>query len=60
LQSDWEGIVEAGTPIAQVIPFKRESWKSELDNNFSENSLSSWANNEYQRHSSKFRGFYKE
>jgi hypothetical protein len=23
----WEGIIPAGTPMAQVIPFKRESWK---------------------------------
>ena len=24
----WEGIIPAGTPIAQVIPFKRDSWKA--------------------------------
>lgn len=23
----WEGIIPAGTPMAQVIPFKRDSWK---------------------------------
>jgi hypothetical protein len=23
----WEGIIPAGTPMAQVIPFRRESWK---------------------------------
>jgi hypothetical protein len=23
----WTGIIPAGTPIAQIIPFKRESWK---------------------------------
>lgn len=28
IRKDWEGIIEAGTPIAQVIPFKRESWAS--------------------------------
>lgn len=26
----WEGMIPAGTPIIQVIPFKRESWKMEL------------------------------
>jgi hypothetical protein len=26
----WEGLIPAGTPMAQVIPFKRESWKCEL------------------------------
>lgn len=28
--SSWEGIIPAGTPIAQVIPFKRDSWKMEV------------------------------
>jgi hypothetical protein len=30
--NDWafEGIIPAGTPMAQVIPFKRESWKMEI------------------------------
>jgi hypothetical protein len=27
---DWEGIIPAGTPMAQVIPFKREPWKHSL------------------------------
>lgn len=26
---NWEGMIPAGTPIAQVIPFKRDSWKME-------------------------------
>ena len=26
----WEGIIVAGTPIAQVIPFKRDSWKQKI------------------------------
>lgn len=26
---DFEGLIPAGTPIAQVIPFKRTSWRSE-------------------------------
>jgi hypothetical protein len=32
--NDWkfEGLIPAGTPIAQVIPFKRESWKLEIGN----------------------------
>lgn len=28
IRSDFSGTIEAGTPIAQVIPFKREPWKS--------------------------------
>lgn len=30
LHKDFEGVIESGTPIAQLIPFKRETWKSEL------------------------------
>jgi hypothetical protein len=30
LKSDFEGIIERGTPIAQLIPFKKESWESEV------------------------------
>jgi hypothetical protein len=26
----WEGIIPAGTPMAQVIPFKRESWAHKI------------------------------
>ena len=28
VKKDFNGIVEAGTPLAQIIPFKKESWKS--------------------------------
>jgi hypothetical protein len=27
---NWEGMIPKGTPIAQVIPFKRESWKLKI------------------------------
>jgi len=30
IKSGFEGIIEKGTPIAQVFPFKRESWESEF------------------------------
>ena len=29
----WEGLIPAGTPIAQVIPFKRDSWSMEIGGN---------------------------
>jgi hypothetical protein len=29
LRANWEGIIPAGTPFAQLIPVKRESWVSE-------------------------------
>jgi hypothetical protein len=28
-KSDFEGILEKGTPMVQVIPFKRSDWKAE-------------------------------
>lgn len=31
LKKNWEGIIPKDTPIIQVIPFKRESWKSDVD-----------------------------
>jgi hypothetical protein len=30
IKKGFEGIIKAGTPIAQVIPFKKESWDSQL------------------------------
>lgn len=30
LRKGFEGVIEAGTPIAQVIPFRRESWESAI------------------------------
>lgn len=54
LKKDFEGIIPAGTPIIQIIPFKREKWKSELDD-----SLTDWAVHENIRRTSKFRGYYK-
>jgi hypothetical protein len=30
LRSDFEGILEAGTPIAQIIPLKRQSWHKQI------------------------------
>jgi hypothetical protein len=31
LKKDFEGIIRAGTPIVQVIPFKRESWNHKIE-----------------------------
>jgi len=30
--NNWEGMIPAGTPIAQIIPFKRDKWKMNLGN----------------------------
>jgi hypothetical protein len=31
LKKDFEGIIPRGTPIYQILPFKRENWKSKKD-----------------------------
>jgi len=33
LQKDFEGVIKQGTPIVQVIPFKRDSWEMSVDLN---------------------------
>jgi hypothetical protein len=54
----FEGVVPAGTPYAQIIPFKREDWQSEV---FIENPNSLYKKN--QKNSDKYRvkdgGVYK-
>jgi hypothetical protein len=29
IKKGWSGLIESGTPIAQIIPIKREYWKSD-------------------------------
>ena len=36
LKKGWEGIIPKGTPIFQVIPFKRDNWKSFADKDMTE------------------------
>lgn len=31
IRKDWEGILPAGTPFAQLLPFKREDWSSDIE-----------------------------
>lgn len=31
IKKDFQGVIKKGTPIAQLIPFKRENWKIEKD-----------------------------
>jgi hypothetical protein len=33
IKKDFSGLIPKGTPFVQVIPFKRDSWKSEYDDN---------------------------
>jgi len=36
LKKGFEGTIPQGTPIAQIIPFKRDDWKSEIDNSIAQ------------------------
>jgi hypothetical protein len=38
LKESFSGIIEAGTPILQIIPFKHDDWKIEYDNTLSKKS----------------------
>lgn len=55
LKKGWEGIIEAGTPLVQVIPFKRDSWNSQLkEGSYEEHrkklvERDRWAKNWYKR-----------
>lgn len=31
IKKDFEGILERGTPVAQLLPIKRDSWKSQIE-----------------------------
>jgi hypothetical protein len=31
IKNGFEGIIKSGTPIAQIIPFKQESWESNIE-----------------------------
>jgi len=42
IKKDFEGIIPMGTPIAQVIPFKRDDWVSEVKKESDSNLLALW------------------
>lgn len=54
INNDFEGVIEAGTPIIQLIPFKRDNWKSE----FNEKVASLGEYGHYLSETKNF-GFYK-
>lgn len=57
LKEGFEGIIPAGTPIAQLLPFKREDWISEVDE--SESSYRTMTRMMY-RARSVVAGYYKK
>jgi hypothetical protein len=55
LRKDFEGIIPRGTPIYQILPFKRENWKSEKDEE-----MHSLASSLTYKARSVGQGFYKK
>ncbi len=55
IKKDFNGIIPAGTPIVQVIPFKRESWKIENSEDIEKKAVDYRA-----RAHRKFLGYYKQ
>lgn len=45
MKDNFEGIIKEGTPIAQIIPFKRSDWKSNIIDDVSYKIPSSYMNN---------------
>lgn len=55
ISKDFNGIIPAGTPIAQVFPFKRKKWRSKIDKN-----LNTKADYYRRLSSARFINWYKE
>jgi hypothetical protein len=55
LKKDFQGVIPKGTPIAQIIPFKRDSWKSERADYLIE-----YAKIKAHEKSTIFSGYYKK
>ena len=55
LRDGFEGLIPAGTPIAQVIPFKREPWKAKRDEKITKQALANSV-----RLNAQFRGWYRD
>lgn len=55
VREDFKGVIPAGTPIAQLLPFKRSNWKSEVEDQ-KETKLPAYR---FTMHNPPF-GFYKK
>lgn len=55
IKSGWSGTIKAGTPIIQIIPFKRENWTSVIDKTM----IKEYVKKIYTRNR-KLKSFYKD
>lgn len=54
IKDNFEGVIEAGTPILQIIPFKRDNWVAERDSE-----IDKIAEYNSKKSNRKFFGYYK-
>lgn len=55
IKEDFQGIIEVGTPLFQIIPFKRDNWVSERDD-----SIRARGNAASKKSSRKIAGWYRD
>lgn len=55
IKQDFEGIIPAGTPFIQVIPIKRDNWKSEINKDLQQEAK--WSQ---ERKKTLLSGYYKK
>lgn len=61
IQENFEGVIPVGTPIMQIIPFKRENWKSEKDEDLKDASEKQhWLSNRTTKNNYKLRKWHKK
>jgi hypothetical protein len=58
LRKDFEGILEMGTPIMQVIPFKRDEWSSEVSYSTDDSSEVEWQKSK-RKLMNRYKTFYR-
>jgi len=59
LQEDWQGTIPAGTPITQIIPFKRDNWFLKIETKESNPKLYKEVKKKVTLNKSKFWDSYK-
>jgi hypothetical protein len=58
LKENFEGMLEMGTPIMQIIPFKREDWNHEIVEDLSQNNNKMWMSAE-RKIGNRYKSFFR-
>jgi len=66
MKKGFEGLIPAGTPIVQIIPFKRDDWTMKINNNFSQDLFDTYSSEKnlyesqrYDKEKKPLGGMYK-